>query len=52
MFVQSISAWLPLTFPLKTELILNTHTIVNDIRQDVSKIRRDTRSQNLEVSDA
>ena len=37
--------------PLKTELILNTHIIVADVRRDVSKIRQDTRSQNLEVSD-
>lgn len=26
-------------FPLKTELIVNTHTAIVDIRQDVSKIR-------------
>ena len=37
-------------FPLKTEPNLNTHTIVTDIRQDVSKIRQDASSPNREVS--
>ena len=36
---------------LKTELILNTHTIVTDIRQDVSKIREDAGVPNQPVSD-
>ena len=35
----------------KTELILNTHTIVTDIRQDVSKIREDSGVPNQPVSD-
>ena len=51
MCVQRISAWPPLTFPLKAELSLNTHTIVNDIRQDVSKIREDAGDLNQVVSD-
>ena len=40
-------------FPsLKTELILNTHTIVTDIHQDVSKIRsEDVDDLNQAVSD-
>ena len=37
--------------PHKTELILNTHTIVTDIRQDVSKIREDAGVPNRAVSD-
>ena len=37
--------------PLKTELILNTHTIVTDIRQDVSRIREDAGNPNQAVSD-
>ena len=51
MCVQRVSAWSPLTSPLKTELILNTHTIITDIRQDVSKIREDSGSPNQVVSD-
>ena len=38
--------------PPKTEFILNTHIIVTDMRQDVSKIRKDTGSRNLKASDA
>ena len=37
--------------PLKTELILNTHTIVTGIRWDVSKIREDSGILNQVVSD-
>ena len=36
---------------LQTELVLNTHTIVADIRQDVLKLREDGDSQNRVVSD-
>ena len=50
MYVLCVSARPPLTFPVKTELILNTHTIVTDIRQDVSKIREDTSGPNQVVS--
>ena len=50
MCVQRVSDWLLLTFPLETELILNTHTIVTDIRQDVSKIREDSGRPNQVVS--
>ena len=46
MCVQCVSAWSPLTFPLKTELILNTHIIVADIHQGVSS----TDGQNRVVS--
>ena len=46
----SVSAWSPLTFPVKTELILNAHTIITDIRQDVSKIREDAGGPNQGVS--
>jgi hypothetical protein len=34
-----ISAWSSLTVNFQTELAVNTHTIVSDIRDDVSKIR-------------
>ena len=36
MYVQWVSARPPLTFPLKTELILNTHIIVAGIHQGMS----------------
>ena len=47
MCVQSVSAWSPLTFLLKTELNLNTHTIVTDILQGMSS----TGGQNRVVSE-
>ena len=51
MCVQRVSAWPSLTLPVKTELILNTHNIVTDMRQDVSKIREDGGGPNQVVSD-
>ena len=40
-----ISAWSSLTIDFQTELAVNTHTIVSDIRDDVSKIRDGIGSQ-------
>ena len=51
MYVQCAFAWSLLTHFLKSELILNTHAIITDMRQDVSKIREDTGSRNWVVSD-
>ena len=36
-----ILTWSPLTVPVQTELIMNTHVTVSDIRDDVSGIRSD-----------
>ena len=47
MYVQRVSAWPPLTFLLKTQLILNTHTIVAGIHQGMPS----TDGQNRVVSD-
>ena len=51
MYVQSLSDWSLLTFPLKTELILNTHTIVADIHQEVSRFRDGIDGEDRVVSD-
>ena len=47
MYVQRVSAWPPLTFPLKTQLILNTHITVVGNHQGMSS----TDGQNRVVSD-
>jgi len=33
--------WSSLTTPIQTELVINTHVAVSDIRHDVSKIREE-----------
>ena len=52
MYVQCLSVWSLLTFPLKTELTMNTHTIVTDIHQNILKAHGATDGQNLVVRDA
>ena len=47
MCVQRVSAWPPLTFPRKTQLILSNHTTVTGIHQNMSSAA----SQNRVVSD-
>ena len=47
MYVRRLSAWPPLTFPLETQLVLNTHTIVAGIHQSMPS----TDGQNRVVSD-
>jgi len=50
MCVQCAPAWPLLTFPLQTELNMNTHTMVADIHQNMLKNRKDTTDgQNLVV---
>ena len=51
MCVQHPSASPLLILYSQTELAMNTHNIIADIRQDVSKIREDSGSQNRAVCD-
>ena len=51
MYVQHVSAWSPLTPPPKTELILNTHIIVADMHQGMSKVHEGTSGQDQVASD-
>ena len=51
MCVQRVSAWSPLTLPHKAELILNTHIIVADMHQGMSKAHEGTSGQDQVVSD-
>ena len=43
-------AWSTLTFSFQTELAMNTHVAVSDIRHDVSKIRDEIGGQVRSVS--
>jgi hypothetical protein len=45
-----LSAWLSLTINFQTELAVNTHVAVSDIRNDVSKIREEIGGQVRSVS--
>ena len=51
MCVQRVSARSPLTLHPKAELILNTHIIVADIHQDMSKAHEGTGGQDQAVRD-
>ena len=49
--VRSVTpAWLSLIVPSQTELAVNTHVTVSDIRHDVSKIREEIGGQVRSVS--
>ena len=48
--VQSAPAWPSLMSPLQTELVLNTHTIVSDVHQNVLKLCEDADSRDRVVS--
>jgi len=50
--VQCVPAWSSLMSPIQTELVLNTHTVVTEMHQELLKLRReDAGSQNRVVSD-
>ena len=42
--------WLPLSASFQTELSMNTHVVVSDMRHDVSKIREEIGGQARSVS--
>jgi len=48
--VHRAPVWSPLIDPSQTELAMNTHTIVVDMRRDMLKSREDTEGQNLAVN--
>ena len=45
----ALCTWLSLIITLQTELVMNTHITVSDIRQDVSKIREEIGGKHYSV---
>jgi hypothetical protein len=48
---SAIFTWSSPTVPFQTELAMNTHTIVSDIRRNILKSREGTDGQHQSVSD-